>query len=104
MGLRIYLRNYFDYARFVRQIPVILGIEFIGIKQMKKQKMVITVIIFLILLIPVPTKYKDGGSVRYKAVLYDITKYNRLDLEAETGYNDGWNIKILGVTVYNNFN
>lgn len=67
----------------------------------KKSKIIIAVIILLVLLIPVPTRYKDGGSVRYRAVLYDITKYYQLDLE--TGYNDGWNIKILGISVFNNF-
>ncbi len=65
--------------------------------------MMIAVIILLVLLIPVPTRYKDGGSVRYKAVLYDITKYHQLDLKSETDYNDGWNIKVLGIEAFNNF-
>lgn len=69
----------------------------------KKRKIIIAAIIFLVLLIPVPTKYKDGGSVRYRAVLYDITKYHQLNLESEAGYNDGWNIEILDLTIYNNF-
>ena len=33
----------------------------------------IAVIVLMILLIPVPTRYKDGGSVRYRAILYDVT-------------------------------
>ena len=69
----------------------------------KKSKIIIAVIILLVLLMPVQTRYKDGGSVRYRAVLYDISKYHQLDLESETGYNDGWNIKILGISVFNNF-
>lgn len=69
----------------------------------KKPKIIIAVIISLVFLIPVPIRYKDGGSVRYRAVLYDITKYHQLDLESETGYNDGWNIKILGISVFNSF-
>ena len=71
---------------------------------MKKTKIIITVIVLLILLVPIPTRYKDGGSVRYRAILYDVTKYHQLDLEAETGYNDGWEIKLLGFSVYDNFN
>lgn len=69
----------------------------------KKPKIIIAVIILFVFLIPVPTRYKDGGSVRYRAFLYDITKYHQLDLESETGYNDGWNIKILGISVFNSF-
>lgn len=38
----------------------------------KKSKIIIAVIILLVLLIPVPTRYKDGGSVRYRAVLYRL--------------------------------
>ena len=68
-----------------------------------KPKIIIAIIIFLVFLIPIPTRYKDGSSVQYRAVLYDIIKYHQLDLESETGYKDGWNIKILGISVYNNF-
>lgn len=71
---------------------------------MKKiTKVIIAIIVVLIFLIPIPTRYKDGGSVRYRAILYDITKYHQLDLESETGYQDGWDIKIIGIPVYNNF-
>ena len=71
---------------------------------MKKiAKMIIAIVVVLIFLIPIPTRYKDGGSVRYRAILYDITKYHQLDLESETGYQDGWDIKIIGILVYNNF-
>ncbi|MFC4804996.1 hypothetical protein, partial [Filifactor villosus] len=54
-------------------------------------------------LIPVRLRYKDGGSVRYRAGLYDVTRYHQLDLTSETGYLDGWKVKILGITVFNNF-
>ena len=70
----------------------------------RKVKVIIAVIALIILLIPISTRYKDGGSVRYRAILYDVTKYHQLDLESETGYNDGWEIKVIGVTIYDDFN
>ena len=68
-----------------------------------RPKIIIAVIVLLVLLIPVPIRYKDGGSVHYRAILYDITKYHQLDLESETGYNDGLKIRTLGIPVYNSF-
>lgn len=70
----------------------------------RKVKVAIAVIVLIILLIPIPTRYKDGGSVRYRAILYDVTKYHQLDLESETGYNDGWEIKVIGIPIYDDFN
>ena len=45
---------------------------------------------------------KDGGSVRYKALVYEVTKIHRLSPEVEDvkPYIDGVEIKILGMTVY----
>lgn len=71
---------------------------------MERKTKVITVIIALItLLVPIRTMYKDGGSIRYRAILYDVTKYHQLDLDSKTGYNDGWDIKVIGIPIYNNF-
>ncbi len=70
----------------------------------KKTISIITIIMLLILLIPIQTRYKDGGSVRYRAILYDIMKYHQLDEKSETGYKDGWTIKFLGFSVYDDFN
>lgn len=60
------------------------------------------VVTALVLLFPVPMRLKDGGSVRYKAVLYEVTAYHQLDLNSKSGYNDGCGIKILGVQIFNN--
>lgn len=57
-------------------------------------------VIAAMLLIPVPLRYKDGGSVCFKAVLYDVTRFHQLDLDSQTGYDDGWRIRILGIPVY----
>lgn len=69
----------------------------------RKVKVAIVVILLIIFLIPIPIRYKDGGSVGYRAILYDVTKYHQLDLESETGYNDGWKIKVIGIPIYDDF-
>lgn len=68
---------------------------------MKKKKIIIVVaiIIFIIMLIPFPIRLKDGGSIEYKAILYKYTKIHRLSEKSLTGYEDGWELKILGIRV-----
>lgn len=71
---------------------------------MKKKifAVIAAIIILAVLLVPVPMRLKDGGSVRYKSLVYEVTKIHRLAPEA-TGvkpYIDGLEIKILGITVY----
>lgn len=39
----------------------------------RKVKAAIAVIVLTMLMIPIPIRYKDGGSVRYRAILYDVT-------------------------------
>lgn len=68
----------------------------------KKVIIAIIVIILLVLLVPVPTRLKDGGTVEYKSLIYTISKVHRLNHNSESGYNDGWIIKILGKQIYNN--
>ena len=67
----------------------------------KKILVAIIVIIALILLFPIPMKLKDGGSVRFQALLYSITKYHQLNHETESGYVNGIGIEILGVELIN---
>jgi len=70
----------------------------------KKWIIILIIIISLILLVPIPMRLKDGGSIEFKALLYTVTKYHRLTVEeyGETKYIDGLGIKILGMEVYNN--
>lgn len=68
----------------------------------KKIVLFIIIIIALILLVPIPFKLKDGGSIEFKALLYTVTKYHKLSINSETEYIDGIGIKILGMEVYNN--
>lgn len=71
---------------------------------MKKKLIIVSIIIIaLILLIPIPMKLKDGGSIEFKAILYTITKYHRLSSTGEDiKYIDGITIEILGKEIYNN--
>lgn len=67
----------------------------------KKIVTIVIIIIALILLFPIPMRLKDGGSIRFQALLYSVTKYHKLDHNAEDGYVDGIGIGILGMEVYN---
>jgi hypothetical protein len=69
---------------------------------MKKLICAVCIVLALVLLIPVPLRLKDGGSVEYRAVLYSVTDVHRLASEAQSGYLEGTVIEILGVEVFNN--
>ena len=75
---------------------------------MKKQKFNIIAIILLlvILLFPIRMNLKDGGSVRYKSLVYEITKIHQLapDVAGVKPYIDGFEVKILGMTIYRETN
>ncbi len=70
----------------------------------KKIILFIVVIVALVLLVPIPFKLRDGGTIEFRALLYTVTKYHKLDMESEIGFQDGLGIKILGIEVYNNLN
>ena len=73
----------------------------------KKFFVVITIIVVLVILLtPVRMNLKDGGSVRYKSLVYDVTKIHRLapEVDGVKPYIDGFEIKILGMTVYRETN
>ncbi len=71
---------------------------------MKKKTLLMTsiVVVLLILLIPIRMNLKDGGSVSYKSIIYEITKIHQLaeNTDGVKPYIDGYEIKILGMTVY----
>ncbi|NLZ74887.1 MAG: hypothetical protein GX914_00110 [Erysipelotrichia bacterium] len=68
---------------------------------MRKKVIRILAILIIMMLIPIPMRLKDGGSVEYKAVLYKITRIHRLNEQYEGGYENGWKVIILGMQVYN---
>lgn len=75
---------------------------------MKKKFFVVIaiIVVLVILLTPVRMNLKDGGSVRYKALVYEVTKIHRLapEVDGVKPYIDGFEIKILGMTVYRETN
>ena len=67
----------------------------------KKTKIVMVILILIVLLIPIRSTYDDGGTVEYSAFLYSITDYHRLS-DKVGGFDTGIEVKILGITVYEN--
>ncbi len=78
-----------------------------GLSIMRKKKVIIAVIAvsLIVMLAPIRMNLKDGGSVRYKSILYEVTKIHQLaDVEGVKPYIDGIEVKILGMTVYRETN
>lgn len=71
---------------------------------MKKKVMIgICVLLATVLLVPIPMRLKDGGTVVYHAVLYQVEDVHRLTAvdTAEDEYLEGMIVRILGMEVYN---
>lgn len=71
---------------------------------MKKKVMIgICVLLAIVLLVPIPMHLKDGGTVVYRAVLYQVEDVHRLGAvdTAEDEYLEGMIVRILGMEVYN---
>lgn len=70
---------------------------------MKKKIIVaISILLAIVLLCPIPMQLKDGGTVKYQALLYSISDVHRLTPSTESGYEEGLIIEILGMQVFNN--
>ncbi len=69
---------------------------------MKRLKWIIPLVIVLaILLVPIPMRMKDGGTVVYAAIAYQVTDYHRLTEEDGVyGYTEGCRVAVFGITVY----
>lgn len=66
---------------------------------MKKRWVKIAAIaVALVLLFPIPMRYKDGGSVKYQAVLYSVTDVHRL--APGGGFEEGIVVEVLGMQVF----
>lgn len=68
----------------------------------KKLTIAISIILAIVLLCPIPMRLKDGGTVKYQALLYSISDIHRLAPSVESGYEEGLIIEILGMQVFNN--
>ncbi|MDE6538601.1 MAG: hypothetical protein K2K66_00275 [Ruminococcus sp.] len=70
----------------------------------KKLKIIIPLIIAIILLVPVKECAKDGGTIKYNAVLWSVTKHHSAhDLEGRHGYYTGTTVRILCFKVYSDY-
>ena len=65
-----------------------------------KSGAILCMLLGLILLILIPMRMKDGGSVEYRAVLYCVTDVHKIDHEADDGYIDGTVVEVLGMEIY----
>lgn len=69
---------------------------------MKKIIFSIIIVLLFIFLFPFRTQMRDGGTVHYNAILYDVYKVNRINPDIEADKNiTGTVIEILGFEVYN---
>ena len=76
---------------------------------MKKIILIVCIAVALMLLIPFPSRQKDGGTVHYNAIIYDVYDVHRInpidedcDGTCQTEYIEGTIIKIFGIEIYNN--
>ncbi len=70
----------------------------------RKIIILIAVALIILALLPIPMAVNDGGTVVYRAILYDVTNLHRIlgvSDEGSPSYTDGLIIRILGIEVYN---
>ena len=69
----------------------------------KKVRLGICVLLAIVLLVPIPMRLKDGGTVVYHAVLYQVEDVHRLGAVDTAGdeYLEGMIVRILWMEVYN---
>ena len=65
----------------------------------RKYKIFIIILVCALLLIPMPAWYKDGGTVKYTAITYSVTKEHSISSQSN-GYNVGTRVRVLFWTVY----
>ena len=88
--IRIKVRNNFYIVRYsgrFRRIKIIKS-KVLIMKNKSKFRNIIIILLLFILLFPIPMRLKDGGSIRFQALLYSVTKVHRLndDSEAENEF------------------
>ena len=72
-------------------------------KKTRRKAWILLILVLVALLIPMRTQYKDGGTVRYKAMLYTVTKWHAAAVEDHrTGSKTGTTVRILRWDVYDN--
>ena len=75
---------------------------------MKRKLIVILFIVLFILLFPVQTKMKDGGTKAYRAAIYTVYDVHRIvastDETTDNEFIEGVIIEVFGIEVFNNTN
>lgn len=69
---------------------------------MRKGKLIAIIVMALILLFPLKLRYKDGGTLKYQAILYSVTKWHAISNSGPEFYYVGTEVKIFGLTIFNN--
>ena len=69
---------------------------------MKRLKWLLPLIIILaILFTPIPLRMKDGGSVTYTAITYQVTDFHQIAyVDGSFGHTEGFRVVIFGVEVF----
>ena len=62
--------------------------------------MIVSLLLAAVLLIPIPMRLRDGGSVEYRAILYKVVDMHSIDAQSPDGYIDGTVVEVLGMEVY----
>ena len=69
---------------------------------MKKGFIIACLLITLVCLIPFPSQAKDGGTIHYDAILYDVYDVHCFSLEEGKDFDEGIVVEILGYEIFNN--
>ena len=69
---------------------------------MKKVIVILLVLVAFVLLFPIREQAKDGGTVLYNAILYDVYDVHRISSEEGKDFDEGIVVKILGYEIFNN--
>ncbi len=62
---------------------------------------IIIIIALIVLLFPIKLRYKDGGTVEYKALVYSVKDYHAIH-SVEGEYLEGITVEIFGIEVFDN--
>ena len=70
----------------------------------KRILIVISVLLAIILLIPIPFDVDDGGTVVYDAILYKVENVHAInpDIDSEQDFLEGLRIYFFGFEIFNN--
>ena len=69
-------------------------------KRVSKAIAVSIILILVLCLFPVIYRYKDGGSVCYRSLVYEITRWHQMSDTEPDGFMDGLEVRIFGVLIY----